>query len=71
MQGYGPKKNRINYSGPLMPPGGNLDEMLKEHERQIQLAVHKARLNRGRVKNYGEMGLSEALLFNEGRRSDA
>ena len=55
-----------------MPPGGNLDEMLKEHERQIQQAVRKARLDRERVKNYGETGLYEALLFN-GRnvRSDA
>lgn len=41
--GYVPKNNRIHYSGPLMPPGGNLDDMLKEHERQIQHAVRKAR----------------------------
>ncbi|CAN0928147.1 Probable serine/threonine-protein kinase At1g09600 [Linum grandiflorum] len=38
-----PRKNRINYSGPLMPPGGNMEELLKEHERQIQQAVRKAR----------------------------
>ncbi|CAN1175566.1 Probable serine/threonine-protein kinase At1g54610 [Linum perenne] len=38
-----PRKNRINYSGPLMPPGGNMDDLLKEHERQIQQAVRKAR----------------------------
>lgn len=63
VQGYGAKKNRIHYSGPLMPPGGNLDEMLKEHERQIQAAVRKARLDRGRAKNHGETGLSESLLF--------
>ncbi|KAM0972130.1 hypothetical protein ACFX2H_019674 [Malus domestica] len=36
-------KNRIHYSGPLVPPGGNLEDMLKEHERQIQHAVRKAR----------------------------
>lgn len=41
-------KNRIIYSGPLMPPGGNLEEMLKEHEKQIQQAVRKAR-----VEKYG------------------
>ncbi|XP_008219089.1 PREDICTED: probable serine/threonine-protein kinase At1g09600 isoform X1 [Prunus mume] len=40
--GYVPK-NRIHYSGPLVPPGGNIEDMLKEHERQIQQAVRKAR----------------------------
>uniref|UniRef100_A0A7N0UVH0 Protein kinase domain-containing protein n=1 Tax=Kalanchoe fedtschenkoi TaxID=63787 RepID=A0A7N0UVH0_KALFE len=51
--GYIPKKNRIHYSGPLMPPGGNLDDMLKEHERQIQQAVRKARLDKNRTgKNF-------------------
>ncbi|PPD77991.1 hypothetical protein GOBAR_DD25088 [Gossypium barbadense] len=43
---YVPPNNRIHYSGPLMPPGENLDEMLKEHERQIQDAVRKARLDK-------------------------
>ncbi|CAL1409921.1 unnamed protein product [Linum trigynum] len=38
-----PRKNRIHYSGPLMPAGGNMEELLKEHERQIQQAVRKAR----------------------------
>ncbi|KAK6940340.1 Protein kinase domain [Dillenia turbinata] len=50
LTGYVPKKNRIHYSGPLMPPGGNLDDMLKEHERQIQQAVRKARLDKVRTK---------------------
>ncbi|ESW28989.1 hypothetical protein PHAVU_002G034800 [Phaseolus vulgaris] len=31
-----PKKNRIHCSGPLMRPGGNLDDMLKEHEKLMQ-----------------------------------
>ncbi|KAJ4909505.1 Protein kinase superfamily protein [Raphanus sativus] len=44
--GNGPRKNRIHYSGPLLPPGGNLEEMLKEHERQIQQAVRKARVEK-------------------------
>lgn len=52
-QAYRPKKNRIHYSGPLMPPGGNLDDMLREHERQIQQAVRKARLDKTRSgKNF-------------------
>ncbi|KAG9144507.1 hypothetical protein Leryth_010728 [Lithospermum erythrorhizon] len=47
---YVPKKIRIHYSGPLMPPGGNLDYMLKEHEKQIQEAVRKARIDKNRPK---------------------
>ncbi|WVZ88853.1 hypothetical protein U9M48_035321 [Paspalum notatum var. saurae] len=43
----GRKYKRIHYSGPLMPPGGNVEDMLKEHERQIQEAVRKARLGKG------------------------
>lgn len=71
MQDYGAKKNRIHYSGPLLPPGGNLDEMLKEHERQIQQAVRRARYDRVKTKN-GETGLSDALLFSSiNGRSDA
>ncbi|KAL0456306.1 UNVERIFIED_CONTAM: putative serine/threonine-protein kinase [Sesamum latifolium] len=44
--GYAPKRNRILFSGPLVPPGGNMDDMLKEHERQIQEAVRKARMSK-------------------------
>lgn len=43
----GRKYKRIHYSGPLMPPGGNIEDMLKEHERHIQEAVRKARLCKG------------------------
>ncbi|XP_078156094.1 putative serine/threonine-protein kinase At1g54610 isoform X2 [Carex rostrata] len=49
---YG-RKNRIHYSGPLMPPGGNLEEMLKEHERLIQHAVRMARADKDKpIKNF-------------------
>ncbi|KAK3136331.1 hypothetical protein QOZ80_5BG0431880 [Eleusine coracana subsp. coracana] len=43
----GRKFRRIHYSGPLMPPGGNIEDMLKEHERHIQEAVRKARIGKG------------------------
>ncbi|MBA0837351.1 hypothetical protein Goarm_009516 [Gossypium armourianum] len=43
---YTAKKNRIHCSGPLMPPGGNIEDILKEHERQIQQAVRKARIEK-------------------------
>uniref|UniRef100_A0A0E0KXC4 [RNA-polymerase]-subunit kinase n=1 Tax=Oryza punctata TaxID=4537 RepID=A0A0E0KXC4_ORYPU len=43
----GGKKNRIHYSGPLMPlHGGNMEQILKEHERQIQQAVRRARMDK-------------------------
>lgn len=62
--GYNAKKNRIQYSGPLMPLGGNLDEMLKEHERQIQHAVRKARLDKTKSKKTSsESGQTESLLY--------
>ncbi|GMJ11696.1 hypothetical protein like AT1G71530 [Hibiscus trionum] len=41
--GYAPRNKKIQYSGPMMPAGGNIEDMLKEHERQIQQAVRKAR----------------------------
>ncbi|CAN6349205.1 unnamed protein product [Urochloa humidicola] len=46
-ENHGRKYKRIHYSGPLMPPGGNMEDMLKEHERHIQEAVRKARLCKG------------------------
>lgn len=50
-QGFVPRKTRIHYSGPLMPPGGNMEEILEEHERQIQQAVRKARLEKSGTKD--------------------
>ncbi|KAF4346650.1 hypothetical protein G4B88_006971 [Cannabis sativa] len=41
-------KKRIHYSGPLVPRGGNLEDVLQEHERQIQQEVRKARLGQAR-----------------------
>ncbi|KAJ0800925.1 putative protein-serine/threonine kinase CMGC-CDK-CRK7-CDK9 family [Helianthus annuus] len=63
VKGFAPKKNRIHYSGPLVPQGGNMDEMLKEHERQIQHAVRKARLDKTKAKKgYADNGQRESLL---------
>lgn len=60
---YVTKQTRIHYSGPLLPSGGNLEEILKEHERQIQNAVRKARLDKTKGKNsHKDNGQSEALL---------
>ncbi|KAL9244194.1 hypothetical protein vseg_017996 [Gypsophila vaccaria] len=64
--GYVPKKNRIHYSGPLVPPGGNLEDMLKEHERQIQQAVRKSRMDKARSRNDNDNG-ENRLLNSNGR----
>ncbi|CAL9763423.1 unnamed protein product [Musa acuminata subsp. burmannicoides] len=56
--GYGTRIKRIHYSGPLMPPGGNIEDMFKEHERQIQEAVRKARLDKVKNKNNSLLPLS-------------
>ncbi|KAG5520353.1 hypothetical protein RHGRI_033056 [Rhododendron griersonianum] len=59
---YIPNKSRIHCSGPLMPPGGNMEDMLKEHERQIQEAVRKARLDKARTKR-NSISVSELTCF--------
>ncbi|KAJ7967977.1 Serine/threonine protein kinase [Quillaja saponaria] len=61
--GYTHKDRRIHHSGPLIPPGGNLEEMLKEHERKIQNAVRKARLEKIKTnKTYSENDQTESLV---------
>ncbi|KAJ8421763.1 hypothetical protein Cgig2_000809 [Carnegiea gigantea] len=47
-----PKKSKIHYSGPLVPAGGSLEDMLKEHERQIQQAVRKSRIDKASSKGH-------------------
>lgn len=55
----------MNYSGPLVSSGGNLDDMLKEHERQIQLAVRKARVDKKTSRDND--GQTQAFLAPNGR----
>ncbi|WVZ74997.1 hypothetical protein U9M48_023105 [Paspalum notatum var. saurae] len=52
LTGFGGKNKRIHYSGPLVPPGGNMEDMLKEHERQIQQAVRKARVEKEKTNRH-------------------
>ncbi|XP_059648280.1 probable serine/threonine-protein kinase At1g09600 [Cornus florida] len=60
---YAPKKNQIHYSGPLFPLGGNIEEMLKEHEKRVQHAVRKARHDKTKTKKkYRDNGQTESLL---------
>ncbi|KAJ6383513.1 hypothetical protein OIU78_026909 [Salix suchowensis] len=36
LHGHGPQGNKIYVSGPLLVPSNNVEQMLKEHDRQIQ-----------------------------------
>ncbi|XP_073065872.1 probable serine/threonine-protein kinase At1g09600 isoform X1 [Primulina eburnea] len=66
---YALKKTRMHYSGPLLLPGGSVEDMLKEHERQIQHAVRKARMDKNKTKGYGDYEQTDSLLeyVNNGR----
>ncbi|KAI3773675.1 hypothetical protein L1987_48205 [Smallanthus sonchifolius] len=46
--GNGKKINGV-YSGPFMPLGGSVEDMLKEHDRQIQAAIRKAHAESVRI----------------------
>ncbi|RZB68506.1 putative serine/threonine-protein kinase [Glycine soja] len=62
-KGYANKNARMHHSGPLLAPEDNREEMLKEHERQIQQAVRKVRLGKDKTKNAdSENGLTESLF---------
>lgn len=56
MQGYGPKGRKIHYSGPLLVPSGNTDQMLKDHDRQIQEVVRRARIDKEKVRRFHQGG---------------
>uniref|UniRef100_A0A6M2ECC1 Protein kinase domain-containing protein n=1 Tax=Populus davidiana TaxID=266767 RepID=A0A6M2ECC1_9ROSI len=67
--GYGSKAHKIHYSGPLIVPSGNMDQMLKDHDRQIQEAVRRARLDKARVRKVQAESyqISANSLFVSGR----
>uniref|UniRef100_A0A164W7G2 Protein kinase domain-containing protein n=1 Tax=Daucus carota subsp. sativus TaxID=79200 RepID=A0A164W7G2_DAUCS len=48
-QGFQGKGNKIHFSGPLLVPSNNVDQMLKDHDRQIQEAARRARIEKARV----------------------
>uniref|UniRef100_A0A7N0UZ03 Protein kinase domain-containing protein n=1 Tax=Kalanchoe fedtschenkoi TaxID=63787 RepID=A0A7N0UZ03_KALFE len=48
--GYGTQAHKIQYSGPLLVQAGNVDKMLKEHDRHIQEAGRRSRIDKARIK---------------------
>ncbi|KAG9130633.1 hypothetical protein Leryth_011887 [Lithospermum erythrorhizon] len=66
--GFAPEGPRIHYSGPLLPPPGvNMDEILEQHEKHVQYAVRKARVDKNKTKkDHADNGLKESLLGYDG-----
>ncbi|XP_029124678.1 probable serine/threonine-protein kinase At1g54610 isoform X2 [Cajanus cajan] len=66
--GYGAKGHKIHYSGPLLVPSSNMDQMLKDHDRQIQEAVRRARLDKAKMRRLQAEGNQVTnSLFASGR----
>uniref|UniRef100_A0A5B6YXM7 Protein kinase domain-containing protein n=2 Tax=Davidia involucrata TaxID=16924 RepID=A0A5B6YXM7_DAVIN len=55
LHGHGMKGNKIHFSGPLLVPSNNVDQMLKERDRHLQEAARRARLEKrlGKVQAQG------------------
>ncbi|XP_010535099.1 PREDICTED: probable serine/threonine-protein kinase At1g54610 [Tarenaya hassleriana] len=66
--GYGSKGHKIHYSGPLVVPSGNMEQMLKDHDRHIQEAVRRARIDKARVRRLqADETMPADPLFTSGR----
>lgn len=67
--GYGSKGNKIHYSGPLLVPSSNMDQMLKDHDRQIQEASRRARMDKAKIRKLQAEGnqIATNSLFISGR----
>ncbi|KAI4322944.1 hypothetical protein L6164_022591 [Bauhinia variegata] len=67
--GYGSKGQKIHYSGPLLVSSSNMDQMLKDHDRQIQEVVRRARLDKARMRRLQAEGnqITTNSLFVSGR----
>lgn len=44
--GDGHKERKIHFSGPLLAPSNNIEQVLKEHDRRIQEAARRMRKRR-------------------------
>ncbi|KAK8936379.1 putative serine/threonine-protein kinase [Platanthera zijinensis] len=48
--GFSPKGSKIHYSGPLLRTSGNVDQVLKDHDRQIQEVFRRGRTDRSKAR---------------------
>ncbi|KAI4321870.1 hypothetical protein MLD38_035201 [Melastoma candidum] len=67
--GYGSKGSKIHYSGPLIMPSANMDQMLKDHDRHIQEAFRRARIDKAKARKTQAEGnqIIPGSLFVSGR----
>ncbi|PWA77104.1 serine/threonine/dual specificity protein kinase, catalytic domain-containing protein [Artemisia annua] len=64
MDGQGYKgNNKIHFSGPLV--SSNMDQMLKDHDRHIQEAARRARLEKTRLSEVQAEGAQGACIIKE------
>lgn len=63
--------DRIHFSGPLLHPSANLDHILGEHERQVQQAVRRSRMDRGKPHRQQHSSHSSAWMGGSSERVDA
>ncbi|CAH8382531.1 unnamed protein product [Eruca vesicaria subsp. sativa] len=63
--GYGSKGHKIHYSGPLVVPSGNMDQVLKDHDRHIQEAVRRARIDKARVRKHQAEEASSQQVYDQ------
>ncbi|GMJ03348.1 hypothetical protein like AT1G53050 [Hibiscus trionum] len=73
MHGRGPRRNgnKIYVSGPLLAPSENVDQLLKQHNRNIQEFTRRARLDKtkpGKLQAQGKE-VTENSLFVSARRA--
>ncbi|XP_010260205.1 PREDICTED: probable serine/threonine-protein kinase At1g54610 isoform X2 [Nelumbo nucifera] len=54
--GYGSKGHKIHYSGPLLLPSDNVDQMLKDHDRQLQEVVRRKKLDKAKLRKLQAAG---------------
>ncbi|XP_060190184.1 probable serine/threonine-protein kinase At1g54610 [Lycium barbarum] len=57
LHGDGHKGNTIHFSGPLLVQPNKVDQMLKEHDRRIQEAARRARLEKARAGKCQAQGM--------------
>ncbi|KAL1560681.1 [pyruvate dehydrogenase (acetyl-transferring)] kinase [Salvia divinorum] len=61
LDGHGQKERKIHFSGPLLAPSNNIEQVLKEHDRRIQEAARRLRHEKtraGRVRPHETHPLS-------------
>ncbi|KAJ4820677.1 Protein kinase superfamily protein [Rhynchospora pubera] len=72
IMGYGSKGSKIHYSGPLVRASGNVDQMLKDHDRQIQEVFRRSRGDKSRAKRlHGDGPQPHWFGYKRGEHSDA